>query len=218
MNKEIVVTGMVLSAGPIGENDRRLLLLTKERGKLSAFAKGARRPGSPLQGSSRPFAFGTIQLYEGRNSYTVRSMEIERYFDSLAEDMEAACYGSYFLEFAGYYGREGVEAGDMLRLLYAALLALERGAMPRPLVRAVFELRLMAGQGEYSEEPLIPVGEAARYAWQYILAETPGRLFSFTLTPESLRDLEKAVEDLKARYIDREFHSLEILKKMQDFL
>ena len=132
MSDLLEVTGMVLSAMPIGENDRRLVILTAERGKISAFAKGARKPNSPMVAGSRPFSFGTFHLYEGRNSYTVRTMEIRRYFEEIAADLETVCYGTYFCEFADYYGREGVDEREMINLLYAALLALGKNRSPSP--------------------------------------------------------------------------------------
>ena len=211
MSDVILVTGMILSSAPVGESDRRLVILTREGGKISAFARGARKPNSPLVGSTRPFAYGQIKLYEGRSSYTVASMDIQNYFEEAATDLESSFYGTYFMEFADYYTREGMESGEMLKLLYAALLALSKPALPNRLVRAVFELRAMVINGDYSEQPLHEVCESAGYAWSYCITTPIESLFRFTLNEEGLQDFIREVAALKDYYIDRPFKSLEIL-------
>ena len=218
MSDLLEVNGMVLSSMPIGEYDRRLVLLTRERGKISAFAKGARRPNSSLLAGSRPFSYGAFWLYEGRSSYTVRSMEIRHYFEKLSLDLEKTCYGSYFLEFADYYGKEGLDATPLLKVLYGALLALEKEKMPLPLIRRVLELKAMEVNGEYAEQPLGPVGEAAAYAWDFVLRTPAEKVFSFTLEPRALAEFSGAVEALKRYYLDREFKSLEILEGLNGSL
>ena len=117
VNQLTTMTGMILSVAPIGEYDKRVVILTKEKGKISAFAKGARRPNSPLAGACTPCNFGKFMLYEGRNSNTLQSAEIENYFAELRTDVEAAYYAFYFLEFADFYTREANDEREMLKLL-----------------------------------------------------------------------------------------------------
>ncbi len=210
------LTGMVIKASPVGEMDKRLVILSRERGKITAFARGARRPGNPLMAVSRPFAFGQFSLYEGRDSYTLRSAEITNYFEALALDVDGTCYGSYFLELADYYARENMDGTGLLKLLYQSIRALLKPALENELVQRVFELKAMVLNGEYTEHPPRPVSDSAAYAWEYVIASPAEHLYTFTLTVPVLEEFGRCVEINKKRYVDREFHSLKILKAMTE--
>ncbi len=151
MSEKLELTGMVLSALPMGEYDKRLVILTKERGKISGFAKGARRQNSPLLAAAKPFSFGVFECYEGRSSYNIYQAQISNYFEKLSLDLDTVYLGMYFLEFADYYTREGNDEQQMLTLLYAALRALENPKLDKRLTRYVYELRAMVINGEYPE-------------------------------------------------------------------
>lgn len=214
MRETTNLTGMVIKASPVGEYDKRLVILTRERGKITAFARGAKRPGNQLMAVSRPFVFGQFRLFEGRDAYNLQSAEVKNYFDELSGDVESACYGSYFLEFADYYSRENVDGSEMILLLYQSLRALMKPSLPNLLVQMIFELRAMVINGEYTEHPAKQVSDSANYAWEYIIASPIESLYTFLLTEEVLRELGQCVEDNKRRYLDREFHSLDILRAM----
>lgn len=145
---QITVTGMVLHASPIGEYDRRVVILTKERGKISAFARGSRKPNSALVGMTSPFTFGEFTVYEGRTSYTLVSASVSNYFSELRMDVEGAYYGFYFLEFASYYSRESNDETMLLKLLYQSLRALTNTHIDNRLVRYIYELKIIAINGE----------------------------------------------------------------------
>lgn len=148
MVNQITVTGMVLQATPIGEYDRRVVILTKERGKISAFARGARRPSSALMGVTSPFSFGEFAVYEGRTSYTLVSASISNYFSELRTDVEGAYYGFYFMDLASYYAREANDETQLLKLVYQTLRALVNPHIPNRLIRYIYELKAVSVNGE----------------------------------------------------------------------
>ena len=139
---------MILSALPIGEYDKRVVILSRERGKISAFARGARRPNSMLVGTTGPFLFGTFTLYEGRSSYTLQQAEIQNYFGELRTDIEAVTYGFYFLEFAEYCTRENNDETEILKLLYQTMRIVVKRSISLPLIRCIFELKMICLEGE----------------------------------------------------------------------
>ena len=157
--------------------------------------------------------------------------EIRNYFREITEDVEAACYGSYFLEFADYYARENDDGTQIIQLLYGALRA----------------VRMMAAGGEYPQvfecavcgakhdlcafltdknsvlchscvskvQRSTPVLESTIYTMQYVISTPVERLFAFALSTQVKKEFIRLVEKFRRRYIDRDFKSLEILEIMR---
>lgn len=212
----IELNGMVLRAAAAGEYDRRITLLTRERGKITAFARGARKPGSALIAATVPFAFGRFRVYEGKSAYTCVAAEVRNYFETLKTDFIGACYGAYFMEFADYYAQENLDGTDMLNLLYVSLLALEKDAVPDELVRCAFEVRLMVQAGEFPVQITQEEGLSlsARQAFYHMITAPLGKLFAFRVTEEVLSELSARQDRIRRQGVDRTFHSLEVLDSM----
>lgn len=151
MSNFVTVNGIILSSMPMDEYDRRLVILTKERGKISAFAPGARRMNNPLCGATQGFKMGTFELYESRTSYKMKSATINNHFNVLSNDFEAVYFGYYFAELVDYFTRENLDGANFLNLLYCAFRALENKKMDMNLIRYVFELKCLVLNGEYPE-------------------------------------------------------------------
>ena len=136
---------------PIGEYDKRIVLLTDERGKITAFSRGSRRPNSTMLGATEPCVFGKFVLIEGRNSYTLVGAEISRYFMELRNDITGAFLGFYCLELAGYFTKENMECREVLNLLVATFNAVCKKKVPARLIRRIFELKMLVIYGTYPQ-------------------------------------------------------------------
>ena len=216
MQDFVILTGIVIKSEPMGEYDRRVLLLTKERGKISALARGSRRPGNRLMAPTNPFSFGTFRLFAGKTSYTMSEADISNYFEDLRADFIGAYYGMYFLEICDYYTRENNDETEVLKLLYQSLRALASKRFENKLVRCVFELKAIMLNGEFpgiKDSDLL--GESAAYTVTYIRNMPSQKLFSFDVKPEVLRELECFCRKICKGTFDKDFKSLEILENLE---
>ena len=236
MSDLITVQGVVLSAMPVGDYDKRIVLLTRERGKISAFAKGARRQNSPFMAAANPFVFGSFTLYEGRTSYNLNQVSVQH----------------HFVELADYFGKEGTDEKEMMNLLYVTIKAILNPHIEDRLVRCIYELRTMVIQGvmpqlfqcagcgrELTEEETGElffsqdehgilcadcsrmamdrkrISAAALYAMRYIAVSPLAKLYTFTVRDDVLRELERHIYRYTELNTDKRFKSLEILELMR---
>ena len=141
-----VVKGIVLRSVDTKESDKILTVLT-DAGKIPVTAKGARGRKSRVTACTQLLAYSELTLNESRGwQYLGEGATIEL-FDGVRRDIELLSLASYFAELTEAVAMEEGEYGGILSLLLNALYALGKLKKPQRLVKAAFELKLMALSG-----------------------------------------------------------------------
>lgn len=212
----VQLTGMILQVSPVNDYDRRLVILTKERGKITAFCRGARRQNNKMMAATNQFAFGTFKLFEGKNAYNLTDADITHYFEELRTDFEGAFYGMYFLEVADYYTRENNDEVMMLKLLFQSIRAIIKKSLDNVLVRSIYEIKALTVNGEFAGVPAdYKMSDTARYAVDFIVNSSIEKLYTFTLSEEAIDELAIFANGTFRKYTTgRKFKSLELIEQM----
>ena len=90
--------GVVIRQTKYSESDRILTIFTKDKGKIQAIAKGARKPKSKLISSTETFCYSEFILYKGKSLYNINQGDVINSFYSLREDIYKLSYATYILE------------------------------------------------------------------------------------------------------------------------
>ena len=136
-------SAIVLRRIDLGEKDRILTLFTREHGKLSAVAKGSRRPGSKLAGASEPFTYSKMLLSSGRDLDILTQAEIKESFPNVKADIAGVAHGIYLLELTNSFLDQRQPSPDIFDTLLSAMYVLESGTNPE-LTARYFEIQLLA--------------------------------------------------------------------------
>jgi DNA repair protein RecO (recombination protein O) len=89
---------LVIGSMRYGEADRIVTLYTRDRGRLSAIAKGVRRIKSKTGGRLEPFTLVRASFHTGRGSlYTVAGVETLRTFQSVRDQLFRMEQGAHLL-------------------------------------------------------------------------------------------------------------------------
>jgi DNA repair protein RecO (recombination protein O) len=140
---------LVLRTYKLGEADRIVVFLTRDRGKKRGVANGARRARSRFRGTLEPLTRAEIAYYERENRELVRINYVEPSCSPLAlRTGDALSYVSYFAELIDEWAQEADPNETLFRLGASALEALGTGAPVEPLAR-YFEYWLLRLQGVY---------------------------------------------------------------------
>ncbi len=143
----ITLTGIVIRERTVGEQDKFIELLTESQGVIEVTVRGARKITGKNMAAAQLFAYATFCMEQRRDRYYLNSAEPIRIFYALRQDLDKLALASYFADVLRYSSTSQSQQSDVLRLTLNTLHYLEAGSRPLPLLKALFELRLMTELG-----------------------------------------------------------------------
>jgi DNA repair protein RecO (recombination protein O) len=140
---------LVLRTYKLGEADRIVVFLTRDRGKKRGVAKGARRPRSRYMGALEPLTRGEVAYFEREQRELVQLNYLDPVRSPLlAQSAEALGYVGYFAELLDEWSPEAHADERLFRLGASMVDAIAAGAPIDKLAR-YFEYWLLRLQGVY---------------------------------------------------------------------
>ena len=134
------VDGLVLREMPSGDNDRRILVLTSEEGKMWIVAKGAKSVRSKYAAISHIFSYANFEFYEKNNTKWLSGGSSISVFSNLQNDLEGFSLASYIAQIADEITGEDLPAETVLRTTLNAIYAIDKKLKPYEQIKAAYEL------------------------------------------------------------------------------
>ncbi|EPR37282.1 DNA repair protein recO [Desulfococcus multivorans DSM 2059] len=138
---------------PYGDHDLILTLFTPDHGKISVFAKSARKDARRFSGTLEPLSVLKVVLKTRSGNLSLLSEAV--LVDPLATirtDLRKTAYASYWSEIAGIVPEEGaVQKPNGYPLLHQALTALDRDMMDKAVLHVLFQLKFTRLSGFFPE-------------------------------------------------------------------
>jgi DNA repair protein RecO len=204
---------LILRSYKLGESDRLVVFLTRDRGKKRGVAKNARQSRRRFGGALEPLTCGRVGYVEHERRDLVRVDYVEVTRSPLsAVHGDALGYVSYFAELIDECAPEA-DANEALYRLGASMVeAMASGVPIDPLAR-YFEYWLLRLQGVYEPDDRISADAKAFLAAARTIG--PLALSALTVSRSALAELEAMHRGLISMHLEKELKSVRVLKAMR---
>ena len=205
---------LILRTYKLGEADRIVVFLTRDRGKKRGVARGARRPKSNFVGALEPLTHVRVAYFEKerRELVNLNYSEVSRSALSSGTIEGLGC-AAYFAELIDEWAAESHEDERLYRLGVSMVEALADGVPPEPLTR-YFEFWLLSLQGVYPAARVQTLSPEAQSFLTSARKIGPQELTGMTFDRAMLRELESLHRSVIAMHLEREPRSIKVLKDM----
>ncbi len=122
--------GFILRTYNIGEQDKIVILFSRDKGLFKGVAKGARKFGNRFGSCLEPLSHVRMFYYEkeGKELVTINNSDLIESFFDLQKDLKTAYTLSYFAELIDAFFPARSKDDVLFRLLQSTLISLQNGA------------------------------------------------------------------------------------------
>lgn len=145
--KIIKTKGIVIKEVNFKENDKIITILTEDLGKISCFARGARKTSSPLLSCSQFLVYSEFVLFKGTTFYNINSGDIINTFYDLRIDYDKLECAFLLSKILNNLIDEDIECKNILQLFLNILYIIKEEKYEKELTTSIFKLKLMAHLG-----------------------------------------------------------------------
>lgn len=149
MSAQRQTLAVVIRTADYKDNDKMLTLLTKEYGRMSANARGAKKQTSKLFSAASLFCCGEYAFYEKDGRFGLKGCEIKRTFFNLQSDYDAFSVACFIADAVDKVAQEDTVSPGLFSLTVHALYALDTAAATPRTVLCYFLQRLLHIEGVY---------------------------------------------------------------------
>jgi DNA repair protein RecO (recombination protein O) len=204
---------LILRTYKLGESDRIVVFLTRDRGKKRGVARNARQSRRRFGGALEPLTCGRVGYVERERRELVRLDYVEQLRSPLsAIDGEALGYVSYFAELIDEWAQEADPNETLFRLGASMTDAIAAGVPIEPLAR-YFEFWLLRLQGVYEIDRRLSADAQAFLTTARSVS--PFALSGVGVSRAALRELEAAHRALISMHLEKDLKSVRVLREMR---
>lgn len=137
---------IILKTRTLRESDQIVSTFTEKEGKITAVAKGVKKPKSSLRGCVQPFCYSHLFFSKGQDMDLITQGKIIDFFGNSREDINRMLYCMYMMELLDKSLMEKVPIPNLFAVCLDVLQVMNKEGFNPMLIR-YFESRLLVNLG-----------------------------------------------------------------------
>lgn len=205
-SNEIRTKAVVMRTASMGESAKAAVCFTRELGRISVAAAGAKKITGKFGGATQIFALSNMRIVKGRgNMYTLVGAEVIDSFYNITADYDVYNTACNITMKIMNVIQEELEDTELFDLYVFTLALLNKNIKKHDFIETVFYVKMLEISGWAPElEELNDKGykHATLRAIEYILENEIDKIYCFTVSDDILTELKKISDSLLNRFLN----------------